>query len=102
ESFLITRTLADAESLDRFMEHTLPACQTRVRQQLALELGAFVRRLHEAGIAHEDFHPGNILVRRDSAEKIHLYLIDLHAVRLRPSLSWRVRRDNQTVLNRWF
>ena len=37
--------------------------RSRVRQKLASALGVMTARLHDAGFLHEDFHPGNILVR---------------------------------------
>lgn len=43
-------------------------------------LGAYTARLHEAGIYHTDFSPGNILFRRTS-EGIHFALIDINRMR---------------------
>ncbi len=57
--------------------------------------------MHDAGVVHDDLHPGNILLRL-GADAIELYLIDLYAVRLERSLDWRRSRDNLVILNRWF
>ena len=35
--------------------------QARIRQRLAVELGQFLARMHQAGIRHNDLHPGNLL-----------------------------------------
>jgi len=107
ESFLITRTLPETRPLHSFLETTLPQWprrrQARFRQRLAAELGRLLARMHEAGIAHHDLHPGNLLLRlHDGEDRPELFLIDLHAVRLGAPLSWRVRRANLVMLNRWF
>jgi tRNA A-37 threonylcarbamoyl transferase component Bud32 len=106
ESFLITRSLEDAEPLSTFIEVTLPLYdagrRSRVRQRLACALGEFMAALHEAGIVHHDLHAANLLVRVEAMEYPQLYLIDLHALSLRRSLAWRTSRDNLVVLNRWF
>jgi tRNA A-37 threonylcarbamoyl transferase component Bud32 len=105
-SFLITRSLNDTEALNTFLESTFPSLsareQTALHQQLADELGRFVARLHRAGVVHHDFHTGNILVARSVAQPIQLFLIDLHATRLRPPLDWRARQANLVLLNRYF
>jgi tRNA A-37 threonylcarbamoyl transferase component Bud32 len=106
ESFLISRSLDGTEALNTFLEDTLPQLpaheQTALRQQLAIELGRFVAQLHRAGIEHQDFHAGNILLSRPAPQSIQLFLIDLHAVRLGPSLDWPARRANLALLNRYF
>jgi tRNA A-37 threonylcarbamoyl transferase component Bud32 len=105
-SFLITRTLPETRSLASFLEDTLPQWPdprgARMRQRLALALGQLLARMHDAGIAHQDLHPGNLLLRLDADDRPELFLIDLHALRLGPPLSWRARRANLIVLNRWF
>jgi hypothetical protein len=106
ESFLITRSLDDAETLTAFIEATLPVLgrsrHARVRQRLAVVLGEMVARLHEAGIAHRDLHAGNVLVRLETGDQPAVYLIDLHDVHVGRPLSWRARRENLVLLNRWF
>jgi serine/threonine protein kinase len=106
DSFLITRTLPETRPLHSFLETTLPQWpaqrRTRLRQRLAVALGRLLARMHEAGIAHHDLHPGNLLLRLDGDDQVELFLIDLHAVRAGASLSWRARRANLILLNRWF
>jgi tRNA A-37 threonylcarbamoyl transferase component Bud32 len=105
-SYLITRTLPDVCPLNVFLEQTLPDLpgrrQTQLRQRLTSELGRFIARMHQAGITHQDLHPGNLLLRWDQDHFPHLYLIDLHAVRLGKPLSWSASRANLVLLNRWF
>jgi tRNA A-37 threonylcarbamoyl transferase component Bud32 len=106
ESYLVTRSLDDAEPLTAFLEATLPALDptrhARVRQRLAVVLGELVARLHEAGIAHHDLHAGNVLVRLEADDRPAVYLIDLHAVHVGRPLPWRARQANLVLLNRWF
>jgi tRNA A-37 threonylcarbamoyl transferase component Bud32 len=106
DSFLITRTLDDFESLNLFLERTLPtlpqAQQTHLRQRVAVVLGEFIARLHNAGIVHHDLHAGNLLLHLGPGDEPVLYLIDLHAVHLGGPLSWAASRANLVVLNRWF
>jgi tRNA A-37 threonylcarbamoyl transferase component Bud32 len=106
ESFLLTRSLEDARPLGVFLEQTVPGWaptrQAQFRQRLAWALGVLIARLHDAGIAHPDLHAGNLLLRLDLGDRPHLYLIDLHAVRLARPLGWRASRENLVILNRWF
>ncbi len=106
DSFLITRALPETRPLHSFLETTLPQWpaprQTRLRQRLAAALAHLLARMHDAGIAHHDLHPGNLLLRLDASDGVELFLIDLHAVRIGPPLSWRARRANLILLNRWF
>src|SRR5437773_8993954 len=52
DSFLITRSLDETESLSGFIEATLPQFdrlrQARVRQRLGVELGGLIARMHDA------------------------------------------------------
>ncbi|HTU90474.1 MAG TPA: lipopolysaccharide kinase InaA family protein [Gemmataceae bacterium] len=106
DSFLITRALPETRPLHSFLETTLPQWpllrQTRLRQRLAVALGRLLARMHDAGIAHHDLHPGNLLLRLDAEDRPELFLIDLHAVRIGSPLSWHARRANLILLNRWF
>jgi tRNA A-37 threonylcarbamoyl transferase component Bud32 len=105
-SFLITRALPETRPLNSFLESTLPQWpaprRARMRQRLAVALGQLLAQIHDAGITHHDLHPGNLLLRLDSEDRPELFLIDLHAIGLGAPLSWRARRANLIVLNRWF
>ncbi len=105
DSYLVTRTINNAEALGAFLEQNLPsfprARQVQVRQRLAVVLGRFVAAMHDAGVRPDDFHAGNLMVRLDQ-DQPQLFLIDLHAVHIGRPLSWTAARDNLVVLNRWF
>jgi tRNA A-37 threonylcarbamoyl transferase component Bud32 len=106
ESFLITRDLAPAVPFTDFAETHFPALapdeQYHVRRQLARSLGRFLARLHDSGVTHPDPHPGNLLVELPPSLMPHFSLLDVHAVRFGPPLSWRESRDNLVLHNRWF
>lgn len=106
ESFLITRSLDATMPLDAFADRFLPTLepgrQASIRQRLAVALGDFLARMHDAGILHHDLHAGNVMVGLSTADEPSLYLIDLHSVRLSVPLDWRASRDNLVVFNRWF
>ncbi|MBL8796334.1 MAG: serine/threonine protein phosphatase [Planctomycetia bacterium] len=106
DSYLITRSLDGTSTLADYLEKELPALpaarQTQQRQQLAVELGRFLARLHVQGVIHDDLHAGNILVRQEPDDALWLYLIDLHAIRVGQPLGWRARVANLVLLNRYF
>ncbi len=105
-SYLLTRTVLDARTLTAFLEEELPRLdarrRARIRQRLATALGRFLARMHEAGVVHDDLHPGNLLLRLGAADAVDLTLIDLYAVRIEAPLDWPRSRDNLVILNRWF
>ena len=105
DSFLITRSLNDATSLDHFLTVALPAFpepkRSQFRQRLATGLGSFLADTHSAGVWHPDLHPGNLLVTWVGAAP-RFTLIDLHDARIRRSLSGRDRLNNLIPFNRWF
>ena len=106
ESFLVTRSLGGVEALGTFLERILPTFprrrQARVRQGVAAALGAFLARMHGAGVRHDDLHANNLLVRLGEDDAPALYLVDLHAARVGRPLGWREARDNLVLVNRWF
>jgi tRNA A-37 threonylcarbamoyl transferase component Bud32 len=105
ESWLVTLGLENVQPLNQFIEQTLPKLPCGDRQQVRLALtdglGKLMAKLHEAGVRHPDLHAGNILVCRDQ-DRLGLFLIDLHGVRLGGPLDWPASRDNLVMLNRWF
>jgi tRNA A-37 threonylcarbamoyl transferase component Bud32 len=106
ESIIVTEALTRTHELNVFAVDFLAALpaprQARLRQRLAFELGKFLARLHEAGVRHDDIHPGNILVRLEPHDRLALFLIDLNAVHLGETLTWKESQENLVVLNRWF
>jgi heptose I phosphotransferase len=76
ESFLITAALDGCEKLSE----TLPKeSALSSRHALAAELGELARRMHAAGLHHQDFYLGHLLRPRNKSEPIHV--IDLGRVR---------------------
>jgi hypothetical protein len=106
ESFLVTASLDETMPLDAFVKSILPTLEPGrrpgLRRRLAVALGMFLARMHEAGILHQDLHAGNVMVRFTAQDEPSLFLLDLHSVRLAKPLSWRVSRQNLVVFNRWF
>jgi tRNA A-37 threonylcarbamoyl transferase component Bud32 len=106
DSFLVIRSLEDTEPLSTFIEHTLTGLQRdrrfRIGVRLARELGKFIAQVHEAGILHDDLHAGNILVRLGPDDQPRLFLIDLHAVKIGRTLSWKASQANLVMLSHWF
>src|SRR5262245_45407728 len=106
ESYLVTRSLENTEPLNAFMVLTLapmPAARhAQVRKNLAVALGRFVARLHDAGIRYDDLHAANILVRLDADDQPELFLIDLNALHVGEALDWTASRENLIILSRWF
>jgi len=106
ENYLVTLAISDAVPLDEFVEHRLPEWSeplcSQVRQRLARALGVMTARLHDAGLLHQDFHPGNILVRFDSPEVPELVMIDLDALRTSRRVTWKLARQNLALLDHFF
>ncbi len=102
DSVIVTREQADAEPLDAYLTDRLAGTHLGVRRQLAVELGRFVARLHDAGVRHPDPHPGNFLVEVPPSRVPRFFLLDVHSVRFGPPLPWAESRDNLVLLNRWF
>ena len=106
ENYLITQAIPETLPLDEFVERRLPEMgeprRSRIRQSLASALARLTAHLHDAGFAHQDFHPGNVLIRFDEADQPHLSLIDLDALRMTRTLTWRAARQNLALLNHYF
>jgi tRNA A-37 threonylcarbamoyl transferase component Bud32 len=106
ENYLVTLAIPEATALDEFVMSRLPdwpePLRSRVRQKLAEELGIMTARLHEAGFLHEDFHPGNILVRFPSPDTPELVILDLDALRRKKRVSWKAARRNLALLDHFF
>ncbi len=106
ENYLVTPEIVDATPLDEFAMQQLPPWpeprRSHVRQKLAAALGIMTARLHDAGFLHEDFHPGNILVRFPSEDEPELVMIDLDALRRRKRINWKVACQNLALLDHFF
>lgn len=105
ESVLVTRGRA-AIPFRRYLESVWsglpPSSRAALRRRLAVALGEFFARLHDAGITHPDPHPDNLLIETAEGGGPHFVLIDVHDVGLGRPLAWLASRDNLAVFNRWF
>jgi tRNA A-37 threonylcarbamoyl transferase component Bud32 len=59
-------------------------------------------RLHNAGLLHHDFHPGNVLVRFVTETTPELVMIDLDALRWSRNVTWKLARQNLALLDHFF
>ncbi|MFM7592071.1 MAG: lipopolysaccharide kinase InaA family protein, partial [Isosphaeraceae bacterium] len=107
DNYLVTREIPSVEPLDHFLEKTLPGLGTArvrlIRRRIGEELARLCARLHERGFLHQDFHPGNLLIRLDRTDHPELFLIDLDALEIRPlPLGINLIRDNLAQINNYF
>jgi Lipopolysaccharide kinase (Kdo/WaaP) family len=106
ENYLITLAIPETVPLDEFLERRLPRMTaeraSKVRQSLARAIAELTAHLHDAGFVHQDFHPGNLLVRFDEEDRPHLALIDLDALRTTRRVGWRTAMKNLALLNHYF
>ena len=88
ESIFVTRCQNGAGSLQGYFDGDCPQ-MPKLRHETSRELGILMARLHDAGVAHPDPHPGNLLASiRDGAAPA-ITIIDLHAIGFGRALSWR-------------
>lgn len=106
ENYLVTPEIPGSIPLDEFVEQRLPNLseprRSQVRREIAEALGILTARLHDAGYLHNDFHPGNLLVRFDDLGKPTLAIIDLDSLRITGRVNRTRARDNLAVLNHYF
>lgn len=106
ESIFITRAEDEAAPLQRLLDEQFPTISEDSRRQLrsacSTRLGTLMARLHDAGVAHPDPHPGNLLATLRSTSDAAITLIDLHAIRFGRPLSWSESLENLVLFNRWF
>jgi serine/threonine protein kinase len=99
-SVILTRALCDTLPLDDYLAQHPPESPCE-RRRLTTDVAEFVAKLHAAGVAHPDLHPGNLLVRPNAC-RLEFFLIDLHDVHLGRPLGPEARVANLVLLNRWF
>jgi tRNA A-37 threonylcarbamoyl transferase component Bud32 len=90
QACLIERRIGDAVGLGHYIRDHLATAPPAQRAQPMSDVGALLAQVHNAGLSHPDFHPGNILVRRNDSGSAELFLIDLDAIR--PLRLFRTRR----------
>ena len=88
-SFLITESLENCEKLSHLTDKTLsnqPMSET-MRRQLLVQVAEISRRMHGAGLHHQDYYLGHLL--QSKSDPTQIYVIDLGRVRKQRRLSER-------------
>ncbi|MEK6644328.1 MAG: lipopolysaccharide kinase InaA family protein [Planctomycetota bacterium] len=98
-SLLITEAINDGVPLNEFWQ-SIRDDRLKARQ-LTDSLARLIARSHQCGFQHGDMHPGNILVRENSARCDALF-VDLHKVHIAARVSQRQAVKNLAQLNQWF
>lgn len=110
-SFLVTEAIPDSCSVDEYFRHRLhllpPEEQGTIRRRLLVEFARFVAQIHQAGIDHNDLHPGNVVLSLNRHRPLEdqqtgqycLHLIDVPSVQLRRPLTWPNVLASFVVLN---
>jgi len=89
-SFVMTQDLGDIVSLETLCaDWKKNPPDLRFKRRLIVAVAKLARTLHDHGMNHRDFYICHICLdkRRLVADEIHLYLIDLHRVGIRPKIS---------------
>jgi serine/threonine protein kinase len=106
ENYLVTLAISSAIPLDEFVERHLAEkpepVRSQLRQRLAEAMAVMTARLHDAGLLHQDFHPGNIMVRLTGDNVPELFMIDLDALRKTRRVTWKLARQNLALLDHFF
>lgn len=110
ESFLVTEAIEPSSTVEEFALQRLPSIpeplRRRLRRALMTGFARFVAAVHRAGIRHDDFHAGNVLVRWPSDHDwssptlpaLAFSLIDVPGVRLGGALEWSASRASLAVV----
>ena len=101
-SFVLCEELTGYDSLETVAESWARELPSPVaRRRLIVAVGRFVRRLHEAGVAHRDLYICHLMLNRHkwAQGEVQLAVLDLHRARLQSKLSayWR-KRDLAALL----
>ncbi len=111
DHYLVTEAIQPASTLEQYLLDQLPRlapdAQRTMRRKILASLARFVAAIHQAGIFHNDFHVGNVLVRLDTLEldaaradrPPELHLIDVPGVRFSGPLKWPASRRSLVMLN---
>jgi tRNA A-37 threonylcarbamoyl transferase component Bud32 len=97
-SFFVTREVADSLTADRYWS-ALGAAPAAERRSFARRLGDLFRRLHAAGVYHNDLKDVNLLVRRGAGGP-EFVLLDLERVHVGTATGRRRRIKNVVQLDR--
>lgn len=107
DNFFLTEAIAGGRTLEDCLEHWLPSLpaleRASAQRALLVALARLAASVHRAGVDHDDFHAGNVLVQWPPAAERErsvprLFLIDVPKVRLRAPLGWRRSRHSLAML----
>lgn len=110
DSFLVTAAIPEAVTLEQYVAAVLPQLgsrrQARRRREMIRAVAQLCAAAHRAGIDHNDFHAGNILIQGGAddthtgggRERLFLYLIDVPGVRLSGPLNWPRSRASLVMI----
>ena len=93
-SFVMTEDLGDIVSLETLCaDWQKNPPDARFKRRLILAVAQIARTLHDNGLNHRDFYLCHFCLDKKllALDKIHLYLIDLHRVGIRPVISSSAR-----------
>lgn len=113
DCLLVTKGLSDALQLTKYWQQLFAngtSNRSDTLRRLKDALAELLAKTHQAGIAHSDLHPGNLLVRGPAngndqttdASGTNAHLVDLHSVRTGRAVSDRLAAANLAQLNQWF
>ena len=106
ENYLVSPAISDTVPLDEFVERGLQEwCEPKrssIRRKLARAVAVMTAQLHNAGLLHHDFHPGNILLRVNHSGEPELFMIDLDAMRACRRVTWKLAKQNLALLDHYF
>jgi tRNA A-37 threonylcarbamoyl transferase component Bud32 len=98
-SYLVTRALAGADGLDRYVEKHFPAWPIDAKRSFLGRLAGLLKAAHGQGMVHGDLKAKNILVNADGRAGEQFWFIDLDATRVRASAPFSERYRDLARLN---
>jgi tRNA A-37 threonylcarbamoyl transferase component Bud32 len=85
--------------LERHADRKAGVITPAQRQALAVELGRFVRLLHDRGVLQVDLHGSNLLMRVPASGRPEFRLVDLDGIKLHRFVRWPDRVANLITLH---
>ena len=98
-SYLVTRALPGAESLDQYVDKHYQAWQADEKRAFIARLAGLLKAAHGKGVLHGDLKAKNILIAAEDRGGEKIYFIDLDASRLRAAASLFERCRDLARLN---
>ena len=92
-AILITELICEADRVDKFIEK-----HGSLTEQIIKSLAQFIRNMHDAGVAHSDLSPRNIMIGQRN-ERFCFWLLDCEDVSFSKKITRRQRLKNLHHLN---